>query len=81
MGQCSVVAPRRSAGDRNELERPTEEKTPAAAIGPQRPGTTESETMSRRSDNTFTALRNALAALIGYPSASTQGVLTRRLVG
>ena len=37
--------------------------------------------MSRRNETTFAALRNALAALIGYPPASTAGVLTRRLEG
>ena len=37
--------------------------------------------MNNRKESPLTALRNALAALIGYPPSSTAGVLTRRLDG
>ena len=50
------------------------------AIDPTAVGTSTVRPMNDTKPNAFTALRNAFAALIGYPS-NLDGSLTRRLQG
>jgi len=51
-----------------------------SAIDPIAAGTSTVRPMNDAKQNAFTALRNAFAALIGYPS-NLDGSLTRRLQG
>ena len=41
----------------------------------------QDEPMMNRTNNALATVLNAFAALIGYPTPATEGVLTRRLSG